>query len=404
MNIELRDDRLIAGHASTASDVVWLGAGYSCCASGGRLPLMSNFFDALDESVCPALYCFLRDWVGEPRRANVEQALLGLDQLQDLPVSDERCRALLGPDVADRARRDLGWYCAWRLAQSSWAKDHWAVQWLQCATAATTVITTNYDILADAILSNRPGVTHWRNAGPNATCHHCKMGRILLHACRCDGLTEPTMPSWRGALLKIHGSVAWQTCSNKNCNQYQCMVPDVGCRPRLEARCSCCCSPSQPVIVLPTMKKTYAQYPHLQRMWDGAMAAIEEAERLWVFGFSFPISDSGISLLVRRAILKHKRLRQVFVLDAFPDPIVGRLTNLLPSELGIKIASFRVPIDGSIPSWWSKPPLTCSAQSVAQVWSQRRQTASWTTPARPTSTPHPGTPSTTRSVPGPDGW
>ena len=74
-------------------------------------------------------------------------------------------------------RAELGSYAPQRLAFAEILKDNWAANVLAQVTDATTVITTNYDNLAERILSCRPGLTHQRD-GKN--CPHCHMCRLLL--------------------------------------------------------------------------------------------------------------------------------------------------------------------------------------------------------------------------------
>jgi hypothetical protein len=53
-------------------DVVFLGAGFSACATDGQAPLMSTFFDRLDKSYPLLLEVLTREF-GGPAKATVEE-------------------------------------------------------------------------------------------------------------------------------------------------------------------------------------------------------------------------------------------------------------------------------------------------------------------------------------------
>ena len=130
MKVSYTDGRLSYDAGTQSNDVLWLGAGFSACVSSTELPLMSNFFDRLEQFHAPALFCFLKEWYGNPRHANVEEALTALDQLETAPVAAARCKDKLGPDTGPKARRELGAYSIFRL--SRWCPDprHWAYRLL----------------------------------------------------------------------------------------------------------------------------------------------------------------------------------------------------------------------------------------------------------------------------------
>jgi hypothetical protein len=104
------------------------------------------------------------------------------------------------------------------------------------------------------------------------------------------------------------------------------------------------------------MSKTYHQFPELRRMWEAGFSALEECERLIVFGFSFPDSDAAIRQLVRSALMANRSLRQVVILDACADAVAKRLSEFVPGKADL-FTSVTVPIDGSVPKWWKCEPV-----------------------------------------------
>lgn len=353
--IPATDDAVPWDVSTTA--VVFLGAGFSRAVSNGQMPLMADFFDRLNRAKHRKLHGFLGDFFDSPAAANVESALTYLDGLRDSPLSGKSATIRKWSRHATAVRRELGAYALDRLSSADVEHDNWATQVLAQAGDETTVITTNYDNLAERILSARDGLTHHHEG---STCPHCRMCQLLLDGCECGPRTRRTTPTWRGSLIKLHGSVAWQTCVNDECMQVHCLVPDAHCRPFADPSCACCGSRCSPVLVLPTKGKSYDDFPEIKRMWDAAYDALSDAESLLVFGFSFPACDTLIAQMTRETALGHKTLRRVGVIDVRPEGVIERILDCLPDASSVEFEAFRVPEDGTIPDW------LVSAEATAQ--------------------------------------
>jgi NAD-dependent SIR2 family protein deacetylase len=338
---------MIDESAQTTPTVFLLGSGFSICVTKGAMPGLGNFFDRLVPERYQSLQELVADVAGDVGTANVEEVIEVLDQFEDAPLSDLGGKIEKWKPQRGNLRSELAQYCLERLCPATWSDDHWAPCVLAAADTNTTVITTNYDNLAESILSHKVGATHGNNG---ATCHHCRMRRILLRDCECSDVANSDWPHWRGSVLKLHGSVAWKTCYNPQCCKYQCLVADQQCRPFDGLPCTNCGQTCQPVIVLPSHRKDYREFPHLRRMWDSAAQAIREASSLLVFGFSFSNSDSLVRLLVREAITKGN-LNRVTILDTNPSIVADRLKTLAPSGRPIQIDQFQVPSDHTTPEW-----------------------------------------------------
>jgi hypothetical protein len=208
------------------------------------------------------------------------------------------------------------------------------------------VITTNYDTIAEDILRRQLGVKH---CGPSATCFHCRMRNMLLTCCACDVLAQEGAP-WRGALIKLHGSIAWHRCKNKSCIRYGCIMPDCACKTRDSVKCVRCQHTSRPMLFRPSALKKYSDEPGAFVMWEAASAALAEATQLVMFGFSFPESDNLIRGLFRNSVTG--RLKKVFVIDLCPDRVLTALSACLPSELRPEIELLPTRSDYGTPNWY----------------------------------------------------
>jgi len=328
--------------------VVLLGAGFSAAATDGKMPLMSSFFDGLNPEEAASLHSFVRFVAGDVSTANVESVLLALDQIRTSPDA-----VLAG--WADRwkaelplLQRQLSRYTLNRLKDSlEIAQDNWAANLVAGCGARTTVISMNYDNIAERILSNREGIRHWSS---NATCPHCKMRLLLQKACSCTGREEITQEDWRGALIKLHGSVAWKRCVNPDCCSYECLVADERCQPFKPCRCPHCGEECAPVLVMPTMSKNLSDTPEIAVMWQAARSAITEAESIFVFGFSMPTSDELLVQLIRSSIDTKRRLKRVAAVDLDPDGVISRFKRCIPQDCHVTTTCFKVDA-GKTPAW-----------------------------------------------------
>ena len=164
-----------------STSVIILGAGFSAAVTENKLPLMTGYFDKLQRSSFPDLYDFVLE-VGCNRKcervelANVEKVLLALDQIRSSPDGvlkdflDWKSRLAL-------VQSQMSYYTLSRLRDGlTISPSNWAVQLLAGSGFGTTVISMNYDNIAEQILSRRPGATH---GDFSPSCPHCKM-RLML--------------------------------------------------------------------------------------------------------------------------------------------------------------------------------------------------------------------------------
>lgn len=331
------------------TSVVILGAGFSAAATEGRMPLMTGFFDKLTSTSHPFLYQFVSAVAGEVSTANVESVLLALDQIKTAPEVALEGWAENWKAEVPKLRRELSEYTISRLSKALELvdDDNWAINLLADAGPKTTVISMNYDNIADAVLSNRNDIEH----GEGGTCPHCKMRFLLEKACSCTGKdTQLTRRDWEGALIKPHGSIAWKRCLNPVCCSYECLVADAQCQPFAPCECPNCQENCGPVIVMPTMSKCLDEIQEIGIMWKAARLAICEAESILLFGFSMPASDELLMQMIRSSIHANGRLRRIASIDLNPSSVLERFSRCVPTKLSSD--SIELPVTlGKPPSW-----------------------------------------------------
>lgn len=326
--------------------VLWLGAGFSHCVTNGQLPLMSGFFDCLAAKKHPALCSFIGSLTWQ--NPSIEVVMAELEAAEDIPVSGDAGKDLGCELDFTTIRAELNHYCISRLCADEVEVNDWAWDFLVRVGRGATVITTNYDNVAERILSN---ISHCNHGVSGTDCPHCKMCAILEDRCACDARMTVRKDEWRGSILKLHGSVAWKVCRNQSCASFGCILPDAHCRPVRDQVCRCCGGRADPVLVLPSPSKRYGEFPAIHRMWDGACSALKHATQIVIFGYSFPQTDKAIARLFEGELRKSRQLRDVCVVDLEPHAVAERFRSTASPRSRVSIDYLAVPERGA-PEWW----------------------------------------------------
>lgn len=137
------------------------------------------------------------------------------------------------------------------------------------------------------------------------------------------------------ALLKLHGSIGYITCSNPVC--------PTGYRIFLHERishgtciCSTCGGLMETLIVPPSMLKSFERYPKISVLWRYAERALVEAERIVLWGFSCPTTDHHVVWLFRNGLRLRKGNKvDIAIIDESPAGVAQRIKSIVvPDELG----------------------------------------------------------------------
>lgn len=192
-------------------------------------------------------------------------------------------------------------------------------------TPGDTVISTNYDIIADNCFLKRfcnmnYGVRFRRNVDVWKEDQET----------RSATLAEPHVYSTdRSALLlKLHGSFNWVYCPR--CNElditathkgaFHCMRNDVRCYNPY------CTELYQALIVSPTFLKSYSNRI-VREIWTLAEQTIAEAEEIIFIGYSMPVDDYEIKNMLLRGISKNKKRPCITVINKRPENLKEEMEN-----------------------------------------------------------------------------
>lgn len=199
------------------------------------------------------------------------------------------------------------------------------------ASASLTIVSLNYDIIVDNVLSEiLDEKTH--GALPDYACDIATPAYQAAYE-----LPRADRDPLRLVLLKLHGSLNWMYCPN--CNRLDLGVAESGhtvkvlgqlwaTQPslRLEERytsrgrpCPDCETRMRALLITPTSQKDYGN-PHIARIWYTAARALRRADRVVFIGYSLPHDDIEVAYLLKRG-LAHLPSSQITVVEHSDPPM-----------------------------------------------------------------------------------
>lgn len=93
----------------------------------------------------------------------------------------------------------------------------------------------------------------------------------------------------KGYYLKMHGSIDWLYCNNLNCRAYGEVFPVK--EEQEKYLCSECSSVLKILMIPPVLNKTYNKFPIINSIWNKAKEEISGANKIVIWGYSFPPTD-----------------------------------------------------------------------------------------------------------------
>lgn len=182
---------------------------------------------------------------------------------------------------------------------------------------SVSIITFNYDMAMDYAL-------YLHSLGPD----YC-----------LDSSTRGEIP-----LLKLHGSLNWAICQKcksvvpwalpqyfdkfpwESLDENRDVTFQIGSQLKYFEHCNVKVAP-EPVLVPPTWNK--ADYQHaLSHVWSRASKELEDAENIFIIGYSLPPTDAFFRLLYALGTVSEKTLKRIWVYNPSKE-LEERFSNLL---------------------------------------------------------------------------
>ena len=148
-------------------------------------------------------------------------------------------------------------------------------------------------------------------------------------------LSEGAVDSF--TLFKLHGSTNWYySGASESTGEviYYSAIKGWGDDPSAERNSKQAVSDKTPLIVPPTTEKVgFFQHESLKRIWTQALSSLREATRLFIIGYSLPMTDLAVRLFLHDGARGCGKELHIVNLDC---SIVDRYTELLGNAFDIK--------------------------------------------------------------------
>jgi hypothetical protein len=186
--------------------------------------------------------------------------------------------------------------------------------------------------------------------------------------------------------LKLHGSLNWGICKDKDCKK---IIPytdfnkteykissSIGILPVISKlknlKCPHCDNSLEenPFIVPPTWNKT-SYHEQIEQVWKNAASELQDAEHIFILGYSFPINDMFFRYLFALGVDMTTILRGFYVYN--PDQLVqDRFEALLSSGVLQKFHYYPIKFEDAVKI--SVPPeLGISIKTIPQILNIQNQ-------------------------------
>jgi len=164
------------------------------------------------------------------------------------------------------------------------------------------VFTYNWDLLFDDILSYNKNTEY---SIPNIYHNFIKLFPSIVpsplypSAGTLINYIDGGMPKTSSLYLKLHGSIDWFQCPNRDCRDFG--VLHIAKDPSDTFYCEKCNEKLENVLIPPLLNKNYSLYPSIRKIWNLAFAHIKEVSELIIWGYSFPPTDFYSKWLLKNA-------------------------------------------------------------------------------------------------------
>lgn len=194
-----------------------------------------------------------------------------------------------------------------------------------------TILTFNWDTLLDGALKFRGASEAEAKELHSQTAQQYVnfRGRFLgnrgndLEPPRQVFLTEP-FSEWEGTwgyYLKMHGSIDWYSCDNRNCVLDGTLF-EIN-HPGVMHYCGECGEPLNNNLIPPVQNKPLQSNPAIRRIWNVAAREMRVADDLIIWGYSLPATDFYSNWLLRQA--RSAKLKSLTLIN--PEVGQGRKTK-----------------------------------------------------------------------------
>lgn len=339
-----------------AGSVYILGAGFSRGYNEEMFPLVrdflslaeSNFFYLPQEDQHRQLAYVIAKYFHDPCYPNIEKILsfLSAPPLHDRTIAHEH-RLVAYDELVELIVLSLS-KASQASSISTEIEEAYNKFALHLAETKSTVITFNYDLLLEKLLTRTSQWQPYYGYGVHVPSVYKAMPtapQTYLH----QEYGEDTDMRWHEVtLLKLHGSINWGTptiTADKSEEIFQLPIKggvsmaDFALKTEHGAPFTLY---FKPVIVPPVLdKSSWLQNRSFRVIWNMAMQSIAEAEQITFIGYSLPATDFLAEFMFRQGINMRTAERKIIVVDPFLSSELRKRYQDVFDSVGMTFLSFK---------------------------------------------------------------
>lgn len=302
--------------------VFFLGAGFSK-AINKSYPVLANLLDEIKPKIGerePSLKNYFSSGIPSEQKVNIETLLTYLSE--DLPFKNDIQRSLdltLYKDIVGLVSEkfyELSRENYWNSPETDHSIKEQIVSYLKREYKNVNFISLNYDLVLERIFwtvfngTNIPSLINDASYDfPPPTLDQFYKYRMLAMK-ELEGNYNYRSPHpWPG-IIKLHGSANWFWAGTTKADPiyYRNFSEDDGFIKRLSGGLV-------PYIVPPVLNKnSFYNHIALKYLWGEAHKLLENADEIYIVGFSFPQTDLAVRFLFQSALRKSSA--QIYVINS----------------------------------------------------------------------------------------
>ena len=280
-----------------------IGAGASKGHTNGDFPVINEFFKVANKlnilsdggkKIKPG-YEDLEKYVRENFNLNILKKDINIEEVMtnleiDIEKSDSYELIILRNKIINIIRETLN-----KLSKKPFSEDSEYNLFYKTINNNDTILTYNWDLLLDNVLGREIVVPDF------SKIFELEKKDNLQYLVMWEKLTGIRDLTWgktdipyvnyqsEGYYLKLHGSIDWAYCPNRDCGSYS----KVFAVNQLDKKHCCfeCGSEVQYLIVPPVLNKDFRNIPFMKKVWNFARNEISMADEIIIWGYSLPPTD-----------------------------------------------------------------------------------------------------------------
>ena len=334
------------------SKVFIIGAGASKGHTNGDFPVINEFFKIANKlnilsfnggKIRPE-YEKLEKYVREnfnldilKKDINIEEIMTNLEI--DIEKSDSYELIILRSKIINIIRETLN-----KLSEKPFSEDSEYNLFYKMINNNDTILTYNWDLLLDNVLGREivvPDFSKIFELEKKDNLQYLVMWKKLTGIRDLTwGKTDIPYVNYKseGYYLKLHGSIDWAYCPNRDCSLYS----KVFAVNQLNKKHCCfeCGSEVHYLIVPPVLNKDFRHIPFMKKVWNFARNEINMADEIIIWGYSLPPTDFYSKWLFRQV---KENLKTVSIINpACFNKVKKRKKSYISKKLNISQTFFRI--------------------------------------------------------------